>query len=86
MAGAIAWAGTVATSGAAGRWRSSREHESRVLAVTLWEICTSLGVPANAPGKVCGWHSLWVNGTQETEPSTRLHLSGTSLVTVFLAA
>lgn len=52
----------------------------------MLEPGVSLGVPATAPGKVCGWHSLWVNGTQETEPSTRLHLSGTSLVTVFLAA
>lgn len=68
---------------------SPAEHKTKLLAVTLWQVlcCSlqvSLGVPATAPGKVCGWHSLWVNGTQETEPSTRLHLSGTSLVTSFL--
>lgn len=66
-------------------------HGTKFLAVPLlqvlcWSLQVSLGVPATAPGKVCGWHSLWVNGTQETELSTRLHLSGTSLVTVFLCS
>lgn len=70
---------------------SPAEQETKFLAVTLWQVLcwslqVSLGVPATAPGKVCGWHSLWVNGTQETELSTRLHLSGTSLVTSFVAA
>lgn len=33
-------------------------------------------------GKVCGWHSVRVNGTRETELSARLHLSGTPLVSL----
>lgn len=40
----------------------------------------SLGAVCRCPGKVCGWHSMRVNGTQETELSARLHLSGTTLV------
>lgn len=40
----------------------------------------SLAAACHCPGKVCGWHSVWVNGTRETELSARLHLSGTTLV------
>lgn len=74
-----------------GSWQMVVQQSMRTkfLTATLWQVLclqVSLGVPATAPGKVCGWHSLWVNGAQETEPSTRLRLSGTSLVTVFLAA
>lgn len=48
-----------------------------------WSLHVSPGAPAIAAGKVCGWRGMWVNGTQETEPSTRLRLSGMSFVTIF---
>lgn len=54
--------------------------ERGTVAESLGGPAPSLGAVCHCPGKVCGRHSMWVNGARETELSARLHFSGTMLV------